>query len=438
MSESYLKCATWKGSTGQPCGIPPLMSPTTPVTELLVTAALFEPFGLWWAQQQDPALRDRPLVGILADRVVHATPAARREGITPGLPLAAARLKTSNLQVVDTDPTRLGVQWSWQLAELNSWSPWLISPGVGRAWLMLKAEEASRLALEYRVQTGAASNRELALAAALLTPPGQLRTVEPGQEQQFLARLPLNRLPALGFPESTTERFAFLGIRSLGDLGHWKEAQLRSIAGPDAARLYRLLHGPHETQVPLYRPAPSVQASYAFDDPANEPFQLEPVVRLLAQRLQRRLTDRAASRVLVTTQSLGLKLPDELINREPVQDAGVLTRMIWRSLNRTGALGLGIDQLTVTLTDLTRLQQQPGLWLQKEARERAIRLVNRRFPGALLGFEPVDPYSLARDRRYRLFRLDTGETVPPPSHPAAKAPVNSDAPAAHQPARSAG
>src|SRR5690625_2276162 len=91
MSESYLKCATWKGSTGQPCGIPPLMSPTTPVTELLVTAALFEPFGLWWAQQQDPALRDRPLVGILADRVVHATPAARREGITPGLPLAAAR-----------------------------------------------------------------------------------------------------------------------------------------------------------------------------------------------------------------------------------------------------------------------------------------------------------------------------------------------------------
>src|SRR5690625_6106739 len=97
MSESYLKCATWKGSTGQPCGIPPLMSPTTPVTELLVTAALFEPFGLWWAQQQDPALRDRPLVGILADRVVHATPAARREGITPDR--KSTRLNSSHVAI---------------------------------------------------------------------------------------------------------------------------------------------------------------------------------------------------------------------------------------------------------------------------------------------------------------------------------------------------
>ncbi len=412
------------------------MSRTVPEAELLVTAVLFEPFGLWWAQRQDPALQGRPLVSVLADRVMHATPAARQEGITPGLALAAARLKTSNLHVVDTDPARLNVQWSWQLEELNSWSPWLFSPGMGRAWLLLKPREAVRLALEYGAQAGAASSRELALAAALVTPPGQLRTVEPGQEERFLGRIPVNRLPALGFEQKATERFSFLGVRFLSDLRHWKESQLRSITGPDSTRLHRLLHGPHETRVPLYQPEKTIHSSYSFDDTVNEPFQLEPVVRLLSRRLERKLDGLATSRVLITTESLGLKLPDEVICKDPVQDAGVLTRLVWRSLQRTSALGLGIEQLDITLADLSRPQAQHGLWPQKEAREQAIRLVSRRFPGALLGFELIDPYSLARDRRYRLLRLDTGETVSPSA--SRSTPVTNHAPATLTAARSAG
>lgn len=415
------------------------MSRTAPDSELLVTAVLLEPFGLWLAQQQDPALRGRPLVSAAADRVVHATPAARREGITPGLALAAARLKTSNLQVVDTDQARLNVQWSWQLQELNAWSPWLFSPGMGRAWLRLSPAEATRLALEYRLQAGAATSRELALAAALVTPPGQLRVVAASQEAPFLARVPVNRLEALGFSGRAAERFAFLGIRFLGDLKHWKKAQLRSIIGPDAPRLHRLLHGPYETRVPLHQPERTVESSYGFNDPVSEPFQLEPVVRLLARRLQEKLAGLASSRVLITSESLGLRLPDEVICREPLQDAGVLTRLVWRSLKRTGALGLGIERLTITLTDLSRPQEQHGLWPQKEAREQAVRLVSRRFPGALLGFELIDPYSLARDRRYRLFRLDTGETVTPPVRQQfRKAQVSSHEAAALATARSAG
>lgn len=386
-----------------------------PEPGLLVTALLFEPFELWWAVQQDPALASRPLVSVRNERVVHANPAARAEGVTPGLALAGAKLKTSNLHVVDADIDQLKVQWSWQLEQLNSWSPWLHSPKTGRAWLLVSPAEARRLPLEYGVQVGAAGNLEVALAAALVTRPGELRTVEQGQERDFLGRVPINRLPALGFTPKATERFSWLGIRKLSDLFHWKESQLRSVSGPDASGLYRLLHGPWETRVPLYLKEQTFESSYTFEDTVQEPFEVEPAVRKLAGQLEQKLAGLATARVTVTTESLGLKLPDETICKEPIQDTDVLIRLIWRSLQRSGALALGVDTLSVTLADLSRPQAQQSLWPQKEARERAIRLVSRRYPGALLGFELIDPYSLARDRRFRLFRLDTGETVQPPS-----------------------
>lgn len=401
----------------------------------LVTALLFEPFELWWAMQQDATLAHRPMVSVRNDRVAHANPAARREGITPGLPLAGAKLKTSNLHVVDTEADRLKIQWSWQLGQLNAWSPWLHSPAVGRAWLLVSPAEARRLPLEYGVQAGAAASQEVALAAALVTRPGELRQVATGQEQAFLGRVPVNRLPALGFASRSAERFTWLGVRQLADLFHWKESQLRSVTGPDAAGIYRLLHGPWETRVPLYRPERTIRSSYTFSDTVQEPFELEPAVRLLASRLEKQLDGSATSRITVVPESLGLKLPDETVCKEPVQDAEVLVRLIWRSLQRSGAPALGIEALTVVLADLSRPQVQQGLWPQKEARERAVRLVTRRFPGSLLGFELTDPWSLARERRFRLFRLDTGETVPTTPSPV---PGVTHAAAEREPARTAG
>lgn len=403
---------------------------------LLVTSLLFEPFELWWAASQEPALRERPMVSTRDERVVHANPAARQEGITPGLSLAGARLKTSNLHVINTEADRLGQQWAWQLEQLHGWSPWLHSPSVGRAWLLAEQSEVGRLALEYGVRVGAASSRELALAAALVTAPGQHRLVALEEEKQFLARIPIDRLPALGFADRSAQRFAWLGIRKLQDLFHWKKAQLVSVAGAEAGRLHQLLHGPWETRVPRYQPERTLTSSHSFDDPVSEPFELEPVVRLLARRLEWRLAGQAAGRVVVTTESLGLRMPDEVICKEPVQAAEVLVRLVWRSLTRSDAAALGIERLSVTLSNLSRPQGQQGLWPQKEARERAIRLVSRRFPGALLGFELADPYSLARDRRYRLLRLDTGEAIQAPPTPV-RAPQVNHATAELQPARTA-
>ncbi len=384
---------------------------------LPVTALLFEPFELWWAAQQDPAMADRPLISVLNERVVHANPAAHSQGITPGLTLAGAHLKATGLNVVEANPDRLGVQWSWQLETLSSWSPWLHSPEVGRAWLHVSEAEARQLAADQRVRAGVAAFREIALAAALVTRPGEHHSVPPGTERDFLARLPTSRLPSLGFSREATVRFTYLGARNLGDLFHWTEAQLRSVIGGEAAGLHILLQGPWEPHVPRYRPPRSLSASHGFADPVMEPHRLEPAVRRTVSRLITQLDGLVSSRVIITTESLGLRLPDESLPKEPLGEEEELVRLVWRSLQKTGAASLGIERLGITLTDLTRPQAQPSLWPAKQERERAIRMVSRRFPGALLAFEQTDPYSLARERRYRLYRLDTGETVaaaPPP------------------------
>src|SRR5699024_4283014 len=136
---------------------------------------------------QDPSLRARPLVNVRAGRVLHANAAAQQEGILPGLSLAAARLKTAGLHVTTLEAERLHSEWDRQLDELHGWSPHLFSPAPGLAWLLGEPGEAQRLAFEYGVAAGSATSRELALAAARLGVPGEVRAITRGRERQFLA-----------------------------------------------------------------------------------------------------------------------------------------------------------------------------------------------------------------------------------------------------------
>jgi nucleotidyltransferase/DNA polymerase involved in DNA repair len=296
----------------------------------------------------------------------------------------------------------------WLLEQLHSWSPWLASPGIGRAWLIVSAAEARQLPREFRAQAGTAAYREVALAAALSSEPGQLRSVEAGLEQAFLDQLPVRNLRGLGLSGRTVQRLEYLGISRAGELRKWREPQVRAVLGEETSLILPVLTGPWSAAVPLYQPERSFSCSHGFTDPATEPWQVEPVILQLAWRLSQRLGSEAASRVTVTTESSGLQLQHETIPKNPVSRPDVLARLLQRSLGRTGALSLGIDRLSVRLHGLAVRQVQPGLWPQRQARQQAIRAVSRRFPGALLAYRLLDPHSLARDQRYRLIRLDSG------------------------------
>ncbi|HLR46141.1 MAG TPA: hypothetical protein VK092_03220, partial [Deinococcales bacterium] len=332
------------------------MNPSPGLSEPLVTALLFEPFELWWAAAQDPPLRTRPLVSVREGRVRHANAAAHREGIVPGLPLAAARLKTAGLHVTTLEVERLHSEWDRQLDELHGWSPHLFSPAPGLAWLLSDPGEARRLAFEYGVAAGSAASRDLALAAARLGTSGDVRVITRGREQQFLAGIRTEELPLLGFGDRTALRLRHLGVRLLRELFPWKEAQLRSVAGAEAEELYRLLHGPREQGVPLYRQAPRLECRHDFPEPVHEPREFEPALRLLARRLAAKLAGRTAGRLSIACICAGVRLPHEVICREPAHREGSLLRLLRRALQGSGAAALGVDSLTVVLSELRRSQ----------------------------------------------------------------------------------
>lgn len=374
----------------------------------MITSLLFEPFELWWAVHEQPGLRERPLVSVTGKHVQHANAAALREGITPGLSLINAKLKTPNLAVTNSNDGQLQAHWTRVLEQLHDWSPWLASPGIGRAWLIVNSAEAQQLPREFQAQAGSAAYREIALVAALTSEVGQLRSVEAGLEQALLDELPVSNLQGLGLSNRMVRRLQHLGINCAGKLRNWQESQVRAVLGDETVLILPVLTGPWTSTLPLYQPERSLECSYAFPDCAIEPWQVEPVIARLAWRLSERLNGEAATRITVTAESSGLQLQHENIPKTPVTRPEVLARLLQRSLSHTGALSLGIDRISVALRGLAMRQVQPGLWPQRQAREQAIRAVSRRFPGALLSYQLLDPYSLARDQRYRLIQLDNG------------------------------
>jgi len=374
-------------------------------------AALFEPYPLWQAVWEAPGLEDAPLVSIDRKRVVHASRVAKRAGITPGMSLAAANAKRDDLRTVAAMSPHLQATWEALVEEIAGLTRTLEAPGQGRLLLELEPPDAVQLAWAYGVRAGGARSVEMAHIAALIASPGTLRVVEAEREEALLDALPLYVLKGLGLSPASQERLAWLGIRNTGQLRTWKKAQLSAYLGKEAIPLLPYLYGPRRTTLGSYIPPPTVKASYAFEEPALEPFQIVPVLEKFAGELAEQLAGRAAYRLTVVAEAHKLALKATRLAKEALNDALSIFRLAMLTLDDTRAPPLGIETLSLELGALSRPSRQGSLWSQRESVERAARAVCARFPKALLRVHEADPHTLIPEHRYRLVTWDTAEEV---------------------------
>src|SRR5690625_5516374 len=124
-------------------------------------ALLLEPFELWWAVRLRPGWRGMPLVSVREERVTHATPAARRLGVTRGMSLAAAKLR-GELLVTEATEAELQAGWESVVRELYGLTPFLEEAGRGLLFLRVSLAEARPPAPEDRARGGSAPNPEIA------------------------------------------------------------------------------------------------------------------------------------------------------------------------------------------------------------------------------------------------------------------------------------
>jgi len=378
-------------------------------TPFVIAALCFDPWPLTLAQRADPALARTPLVCVEDGRVLHASAAAHRLGVTPGMRLTGARMRVAKLHVVESSEPELAHAWETLLRELHDVTPWVESGRRGRLFARLEAPEARALAVRYGTRTGVARAREMAELAALSSRPGECRAVAPGGEADFLSRLPLRFLKGVGVSGQNLTRLHWLGLTTVGELARWTDAQLRSYLGEEAEALLPYLHGPYRTRLRPQRPPEALKRSVAFEEPAREPRELLPVLERLSTALEQALAGRASRRLTLTATRAGTQHSATRLSKHPLTRAPQIRQQALFALEDSGATEAGIDRLTLELAAPCRLGVQGGLWRAREQRQRALEAALERYPGAMVGFTWRDPYAEADDLAWGWERLTTSE-----------------------------
>ena len=118
------------------------------------------------------------------------------------------------------------------------------------------------------VSVGVAPNKFLAKIASDLKKPDGFLVVEPGQVQEFLDPLPVERLWGVG--KQGSKVFQRLGIRTIGQLRQWPMETLRDRFGSQGEHLWRLAHGIDDNAVVPEREAKSISHETTFEQDLDD------------------------------------------------------------------------------------------------------------------------------------------------------------------------
>lgn len=374
-------------------------------------AALFEPYSLWLAEWESPALATVPLVAVSKTRVVHASAAAKALGVKANAGLASALAKAPELEVVEASSPYLTASWERLVEDLSGLTRTLEAPSVGRVFMEVESPDAVQLAESYRVRVGMAESVEVATLAAFASSPGRVRVIAPAQQERFLDALPLYALRGVGLSQRALDDLGWLGVTKAGELRRWSKAQASAYLGRAGKGVMPYLFGPHRTLLGRYTPAPRAALGVTFDEPQCEPAVLHPALERLCRDLALELGGKAASRLNVRVCCQGIEHRASRLSKTLLRRPSELYRLALLALDDTKAQPLGVEALTIELSGLSRPAVQGGLWPRKERLEHAVAAVENRFPKAVLRLVEDDPYALASDRRIRLVVRATGEEV---------------------------
>jgi DNA polymerase IV len=135
--------------------------------------------------------------------------------------------------------------------------------------------------LKLTASAGVAPNKFLAKIASDWRKPNGLFVIQPAEVEEFLAPLPVGRIPGVG--KVTEEKLAKLGLRLVGEIRARTLEELRTHFGRYGQRLYELARGIDENQVVPNRPTQSISAEDTFEQDVLL-VETEPMIRRLAEK----------------------------------------------------------------------------------------------------------------------------------------------------------
>jgi DNA polymerase IV len=231
-------------------------------------------------QRDDPSLRGRPVVVAWRGArsvVCAASYEARNFGVRSAMPAVRAERLCPEAVFVPPDFVRYR-EVSRRVRAIFARHTALIEPlsldeayldvtvntqGLPSATAVAESIRASiREELKLTASAGVAPNKFLAKIASDWRKPDGLFVIRPGQALDFLAPLPVGKLPGVG--KVTERRLAESGCRLVVDLRR-RAVELERDFGRWGVRLYQLAHGIDDHTVQPERPTRSISSEDTFE-----------------------------------------------------------------------------------------------------------------------------------------------------------------------------
>jgi DNA polymerase-4 len=266
-----------------------------------------------------PELRGKPVVvGGRPDQrgvVSAASYEARKFGIHSAMPLRTAARLCPHAVFLDGHHEKYG-EWSDRVATiLGQFSPIVEMVSIDEAYLDLAGTErlhgpplaaADKLLRTITRTTalpcsgGLATTRLVAKVASDQAKPRGLVWVAPGQEQRFLAPLPVRKIPGIG--EVTERALRALSIETVEQIAAVPQEKLESIFGQWGTALYRKARGGDSYEFVIDAEPKSISHNHTFGEDTDDSNALSTMLSHLSQKACKRLREAGlATRTLTLT-----------------------------------------------------------------------------------------------------------------------------------------
>jgi DNA polymerase-4 len=251
-------------------------------------------------QLDHPEWRGKPLiVGHGARGVVSAASyEARKFGAHSGMPVFKARQlcpraiftagRRWRYAEVSRQLMRVLGQFSPEVEQASIDEAYLDASGLDRLFgkiseLGLRVKQAVKEDTGLTCSVGAAPVKFLAKIASDLQKPDGLSILYPEQVQDFLQKLPLQRIPGLG--AETLKKISLLGLHTAGDAQKFSEEFWRARFGKAGKNIYDRCRGLDDRKVEPFSAPKSESAENTFDSDTGNPEELKTHLLRQAERL---------------------------------------------------------------------------------------------------------------------------------------------------------
>lgn len=253
-------------------------------------------------QVLNPELKGKPVIvgGSPQRRGVVSTASyeARAFGIHSGMPLVTAARLCPGAIFIEADFVKYHEFSRRFMAILNDFSPTIEPRGIDEAYLDVTGFEsihgsirqmADKIKLRVRnelglcASIGIATCKVIAKVASDASKPDGLIEVAQGEERNFLAPLPVERLPGVG--KQSAKVLRGLGVHTIGELSRTPSHTLKSRLGSSGEMLHRLANGIDDSQVMPPGEAKSISRETTFAEDTRDYTFLEATLWAQSERV---------------------------------------------------------------------------------------------------------------------------------------------------------